>query len=159
MRGCSRGGMRGGACVVKGGMRGKGGACMVKGGHAWQRGACVAKGGHAWQRGACMAKGGHAWQRGACMAKGGVHGKGGPCMAKGGHAWYAPPRYGWSLRGRYASYGMHSCFPDFFLVSPRHFSQKKPYLFFLSVALVTLVYANIASLISCQFLKKAFTVV
>ena len=59
-----------------------GGACMVS------QGACVAKGG-------------------ACVAKG-------ACMAKGGHAWYAhtpPTRYGWSMRGRYASYWKAFLFP------------------------------------------------
>ena len=111
MHGCS-----GGACVVAPG----GDACFLLGGHAW-----LLPGGHAWllwggmhgeagghvlQRGACVVKGGmhglkggvhgggHTWQRGACMA-------GGHAWQKGGHVWYAiPPRYGRSLRGRYASY-------------------------------------------------------
>ena len=76
----------------RGGMRGEGGVCMAKVGIHVERGACMVKGGCAWQR-----WGGHAWQRGACVAKGGMRGKGGACVVY-------PPRYGRSLRGRYASY-------------------------------------------------------
>ena len=69
-------------------------------GHAWQRGACAVKG-DVYGKGVCVAKG-------VCMAKGG-------CMAKEGggmRGMHAPPstRYGWSMRGRYASSGMDPCF-------------------------------------------------
>ena len=66
--------MKKGGVHGEGGMRGEGGMCGEGGMHG---------------------EGGHAWCRvgGACVAQG------------GGHAWYAPPpRYGRSLRGRYASY-------------------------------------------------------
>ena len=85
VRGCSRGG----ACVVAPGA----GVC--------------GKGGRAWQRGGMRGKGGMRCERGVCMAKGGMRGEGGGVHGEGGCAWYAPPRpprYGRSLRGRYASY-------------------------------------------------------
>ena len=81
--------------------------------------------------------------------------------------WHQP----WFLQGSHFIYPIK--FPEFSLTFPwfpkifpwlffyfllRHFSQKRAYLFFLNVALVTLVYANIASLsaISWQFLKERF---
>ena len=48
--------VKGGMCMVKGGMHGEGGMCG-KGGHAWW-GACVVRG---CVTGGMCGKGGHAW--------------------------------------------------------------------------------------------------
>ena len=91
-----------------------GGACVA--GDMCGRGACVA-GGCAWARGCvhgrvCVCGQGGMCGRGACMA-GDMHGQGGCAWQGGMHATHTPPdttRYGQSMRRRYASTGMHSCF-------------------------------------------------
>ena len=97
---CPRGGggMRGrgvvmhgrGACVV--------GACLAGG--MCGRGGMHGRGANVWQGGMCGR--GHVWWGGVC-GRGGMHGRTHVCHTP------LPPtcdttRYGWSMRGRYASY-------------------------------------------------------
>ena len=116
MHGCQRGcawlpgGMHGcqGHAWLPGGMSGCQGvwgcweACMVARGHAWLPGMCVVA------RGMCVVAGGMCDCPGACMvAMGGVHGCGGCAWLQGEYIGHDEIR---SMSGRYASYGMHSCF-------------------------------------------------
>ena len=124
---------------MAGGVHGRGHTWW--GEHAWQGGMCG--------REACMAGGMHgrgcAWQQG--MHVRGMHGRG-VCMVGGmqrrgmhgrGHAWWgvwqggvhathAPPnttRYGWSMRGWYASYWNAFLFLKYILTSNKFIKSNR----------------------------------